>query len=139
MQLKKVVQSLIKGLILTYEASLCFFVPLIVKMDSTSIKVYALLGSRASVCFIDKDCVDRHKLSLISKKHPILVEVIDGRPLVLGDATHKTAPLDIILKGHHSIIAFNVIKSPSNLVVLGLSWLDKYNPVINQKIRRLVF
>jgi hypothetical protein len=131
MQLKKVVQSLIKGLILTYEASLCFFVPLIVKMDSTSIKVYALLGYRASV--------DRHKLSLISKKHPILVEVIDGRPLVLGDATHKTAPLDIILKGHHSIIAFNVIKSPSNLVVLGLSWLDKYNPVINQKIRRLVF
>jgi hypothetical protein len=38
-----------------------------------------------------------------------------------GDVTHKTTPLDIILKGHHSIIAFNAINSPSNLVVQGLS------------------
>jgi hypothetical protein len=54
-------------------------------------------------------------------------------PLVSEDVIHETTPLDIILEGHHNIIAFNVIKSPSNPVVLSLSWLDKYNPVIDWK------
>jgi hypothetical protein len=66
MQLEKVVLSLIKGPILTFEVSLCFIVPLIVKMDSSSIKVHALLDSGASACFMDKD----------------FIEVINGRPLV---------------------------------------------------------
>jgi hypothetical protein len=55
------------------------------------------------------------------------------------DVTHETIILDIVLEGYHSIIAFNVIKSPSNPVVLGLSWLDKYNPTIDWKTRRLAF
>jgi hypothetical protein len=81
-RLEKVAQSLIKGPILTSEASSCFIVPLIVKMDSNCIKVHTLLDSGASICFIDKDFADRHKLPLITNKHHILVEVIDGRPLV---------------------------------------------------------
>jgi hypothetical protein len=89
-------------------------------MDSSSIEVHALLDSGASQCFMNKDFVDHHKLPLATKKHPILVEVIDGRPLISGDITHETIPLDIVIERHHSIIAFNVIKSSSNLVVLGL-------------------
>jgi hypothetical protein len=53
-----------------------------VKMDSTNIKVRALLDSRAYICFIDEDFADRHKLPLVIKKHPISIEVTDGRPLV---------------------------------------------------------
>jgi hypothetical protein len=89
-------------------------------MGSNSIKFHALLDSRAFACFINKDFIDHHKLPLVMKKHPILIEVINGRPLVSGDVTHETISLDIVLEGHHSIIAFNVIKSPSDLVVLGL-------------------
>jgi hypothetical protein len=100
-------------------------------MDSSSIKVRALLDARAFACFIDKDFTDRHKLPLVTKKHPIPVKVIDGRLLVSRDVTHKTTLLDIVLEGHHNIIAFNVIKSPSNPVVLGLFWLHKYNPTID--------
>jgi hypothetical protein len=80
---------------------------------------------------MDKDFVDRHKLPLVTKKHYIPVEIIDGRPLVSEDVTHETTSLDIVLEGYHSIIVFNIIKSSSNPVVLGLSWLDKYNPAIN--------
>jgi hypothetical protein len=138
-QLEKVAQSLIKGPILTSEASPCFTIPLVVKMDSNSIKVHALLDSRTYTCFMDKGFVNRHKLPLVTKKHPILVEVIDGRPLVLGDVTHETTLLDIVIEGHHSIIAFNIIKPLSNPVVLGLSWFDKYNPAINWKTCRLTF
>jgi hypothetical protein len=71
MQLEKVAQSLIKGPILTSEASPCFTIPLIVIMDS-----------EASAYFMDKDFVDRHKLPLVTKKHPISIEIIDGRPQV---------------------------------------------------------
>jgi hypothetical protein len=73
-----------------------------------------------------KDFVDHHKIPLVIKKHPIPVEIIDGRPLVLGDVTHEIIPLNIVIEGHHSIIAFNIIKSALNLVVIGLSWLNKY-------------
>jgi hypothetical protein len=90
-----------------------------------------LLNSEAFTCFINKDFVDRHKLPLVTKKHSIPVEVIDGRPLVSGNVTHETTLLDLILKEHHSIIVFNVIKSPSNPIILDLFWLDKYNSAIN--------
>ena len=48
----------IKGLILTFEASPCFIIPLIIKMNSSSIKVHAILEFGASACFINKDFVD---------------------------------------------------------------------------------
>jgi hypothetical protein len=137
MWLEKVAQFLIKGPILISKASSSFTVPFIIKMNFSSIKVHALLDSGAFACFINKDFVDCHKLPFITKKHPILVEIIDGRSLVLGDITQKTTLYSS--RRHHSIIAFNVIKSPSNLLVLGLSWLHKYNLAIDWKTRRLAF
>jgi hypothetical protein len=89
-------------------------------MDSSSNKVHALLDSRAFACFINKDFAERHKLPLLIKKHLILIEIIDSRPLILGDATHEIILLHIILEGHYSIIAFNIIKSLLNPIVLGL-------------------
>jgi hypothetical protein len=83
-QLDKVTQSLIKGLILISEASPCFTVPVIIKMDSDSIKIHTLLDSRTSTCFMDKNFVDYHKLPFVTRKHPIPIEVIDGRTLVSG-------------------------------------------------------
>jgi hypothetical protein len=88
---------------------------------------------------IDKDFTDHHKLPFITKKHPIPIKVIGGRPLISWDVTHETIPLDIVLERHRSIIAFNVIKSLLNLVVIGFSWLNKYNSIIDWKIGRLAF
>jgi hypothetical protein len=119
-RLEKVIQSLIKGPILTSKAS-CFSVPLIVKLDSSSIKIHALLDSRASTCFMDIDFVDCYKLPFVIKQHLILVKVINGRFLISGDVIHETTPLDIILERYYSIVTFNVIKSLSNPVILGLS------------------
>jgi hypothetical protein len=58
---------------------------------------------------------------------------------MLRDDTHETTPLDIILEGDHSIIAFNAIKLFSNPIVLGHFWLDKYNLAIDWKTRTLIF
>jgi hypothetical protein len=69
MRLEKVAQSSIKGPILTSEVSPCFIVLVIIKIDSNSIKVHALLDFGAFACFMNKDFGDRHKLPLITKKH----------------------------------------------------------------------
>lgn len=127
------------GPILSSEASPCFLIPLKFKFESCSIKAKALLDSGASACFIDKDFAEKYKLPLVCKKCPVKVEVIDGRPLLSGDVIQETKPLDVHIADHISSIIFNVIKSPSNPVVLGLSWLDKYNPSIDWNTRKLTF
>jgi hypothetical protein len=127
------------GPILSFEPSRCFNIPLKIDFHSHSIKVKALLDSGASACFIDKNLVKRHNLLIVLKKSPVAVEVIDGIPLISGDVTHETKPLDIILEGHQSTIVFNIIKSPSNPLVLGLSWLEMINPNIDWKKRKLTY
>ena len=67
------------------------------------------------------------------------VEVIDDRSLASGDVTQETKALDIYIDQHWSTVVFNVIKSPSNPVILGLSWLDRYNPDIDGKKRKVEF
>ncbi len=92
------------GPILSFEPSRCFNIPLKINFHPHSIKVKTLLDSGASACFIDKNLVKRHKLPIVLKKYLVTVEVIDGRPLILRDVIHETKPLDIILKGHRSLL-----------------------------------
>ncbi len=125
--------------ILSSEPSHCFNTLLKIDFHPHNIKVKALLDSRASACFIDKNLVKRHNLPIFPKKYPVTVEVINSRPLILGDVTHKTKPLDIILEGHRSTIVFNIISSPSNPLVLGFSWLEMINPDIDWKKRKLTY
>ena len=125
--------------ILSSKPSTCFTIPLRIKFDNHSIKVSALLDSGASACFIDKNFVERHKLPLVTKKCLVSVEVIDGRSLVSRDVIQETKALDIYIDQHRSIVVFNVIKSSSNPVILGLSWLNRYNPDIDLKKRRVEF
>ena len=136
MWLTNIAQSI--GPILSSEPSSYFTIPLIVQYKSRSIKVNALLDSGASACLIDEDVMKCHKLPLVAKKCLVSVEVIDGRSFASGDVIHQIQPLDICLHGHHSTIIFNVIQSLSNLVILALSWLDRYNLQVdwsNQKVK----
>ncbi len=96
MRLTNITTSL--GPILSSEPSRCFNIPLIIDSHPHSIKVKALLDSGASACFIDKNLMKLHNLPIVLKKSPVAVEVIDGRPLISGDVTHETKPLDIILE-----------------------------------------
>lgn len=119
------------GPILSFEASSCFNIPLTIKSNSRSIKVSALLDFGASACFINKDFAERHKLPLVIKKIPVFVKVIDSRPLISDDVVQETNPLLISIETHQSNIVFNIIKSPLSPVILGLSWLDRFNPDID--------
>jgi len=103
------------------------------------LRIYALLDSGASACFIDEEFTKRHKIPLVKKPTPVHVEAIDGRALSSGDVTHETKPLEVLFEGHRSTIIFNVIKTPSNPLIVGLSWLEKYNPVVDWKSQSLSF
>jgi hypothetical protein len=88
------------GPILSSKPSRCFNILLKIDFHPHSIKIKALLDSRTFACFIDKIFVKRHNLPIVPKKYLVTVEVIDDRPLISGDVTHETKPLDIILEGH---------------------------------------
>jgi hypothetical protein len=53
-------------------------------------KVTTLLDTRASICLMHKDFAIKHSLELIEKAHPTPVEVIDRRPLALGNVMKET-------------------------------------------------
>jgi hypothetical protein len=66
---------------------------------------------------------------IIMKKITLIaVEVIDGQSLSLGLVTHETKALDITIRTHTSKVAFNVISSSTNPIVIGLSWFILHNP-----------
>jgi hypothetical protein len=58
---------------------------------------------------------------LVKKNTPVVVEVINGQNICLGLVTHETKALDINIEMHTSKVAFNVISSPTNLIIIGLS------------------
>jgi hypothetical protein len=90
-----------------------------------------LLDSSASTCFMDNELVQKYKLALMEKNTPMPVEVIDGQNLSSRPITHETKPLDVTIGSHTSKVLFNVISSPRNLVIIGLSWLVLHNPRVD--------
>jgi hypothetical protein len=61
----------------------------------------------------------------------VLVEVIDDQSPSSKLVTHETKPLDVTIGSHTSKVVFNVISSPRNLVIIGLSWLVPHNPRVD--------
>jgi hypothetical protein len=108
-------------------------------LSSQGLKKFALLDSRACACFLDKKFTRLHKIHIVKKLSLVHVEVIDGQPLSFGNVTHETIPLEVKFGNHSSSIVFNIIRIPSVPVILGLSWLERYNPQIYWKSRNIEF
>jgi len=90
-------------------------------LGSQKIKTYALIDSGGSVCFLDESFAKLYKIQLVQKTKVGHVEVIDGRLLASGSVTYETIPLQTDSTNHSSQIVYNVIHSPSNPIILGLS------------------
>ena len=114
------------------------FTPFVhIKLLNCDIVVEALLDTKASFCVVDKDFAMKHNIVLVRKVHPALVEVIDGRPLALGNVIEETEPSEVILKNHISHIVFNIIQCLSNPIVLGLPWFELHNPSIDWPFQKI--
>jgi hypothetical protein len=107
----------------------CFLLLITIKYDrSMTMEIKTLLDSSAFACFINKELVRWHKMILVEKNTPVVMEIIDGWKFSLRLVTHETKALDITIRIHTSSVAFNVIPSPTNLIVIGLSWFILHNP-----------
>uniref|UniRef100_A0A4W5NN01 ribonuclease H n=1 Tax=Hucho hucho TaxID=62062 RepID=A0A4W5NN01_9TELE len=60
---------------------------------------------------------------------PMDARALDGRST--GEVTHSTVPVQLRFSGNHSETIQFLIASPHVPVVLGLSWLQKHNPMID--------
>jgi hypothetical protein len=75
----------------------------------------------------------------MKKNTLVAMEVINGQSLSLGLVTHETKALDIIIGTHTSKVAFNVISSSTNPIVIGLSWFILHNPLVDWRIKSFHF
>jgi len=87
---------------------------------STTIKTQALFDFGASMCFVDKELVQQHKLTLVKKITPIGIEIINDHNLSSRPMTHETKVLEITIRSHSNKVMFNVILSLKNPMMIGL-------------------
>ena len=67
------------------------------------------------------------------------MEAIDGHHLSSGDIIEETTLLATSIENHTSHISYNIIHLPSTPVILGLSWLERFNPNIDWSNRNIIF
>jgi hypothetical protein len=126
-----------KGFFVSSDPMPCFTFLVHIKTLDCEFSSEALLDTRASTCFMDKDFALKHSLELIGKAHPAPVKVIIGRLLALGNVMEETQPLEVMLGDQVSHVVFNIIQCPTNPVVLGLLWFELHNPNIDWSLRRI--
>jgi hypothetical protein len=90
-------------------------------------------------CFIDKDLMRQYELALMKKCTQVRIEVIEGRRLSWRLVTHETKPLNITIGFHTSKVVFNIISSPKNSIIIGLSWFTLHNPWMDWHMRSFHF
>ena len=101
---------------------------LILPQGSQSLSVLIDSGSDASL--IDDETVRRLGISRIPLPKPVSVKALDGR--FIGNVTHKTEPLRLLLSGnHHETLQFHIFHSPDLPLVLGYPWLRRHNPQLD--------
>lgn len=64
--------------------------------------------------------LSKNKIFLVKKIKLIHIKVIDGHSLSFGDITYKTIPVEVAPSSHNILVIFNMIKSPSNSIILEL-------------------
>uniref|UniRef100_A0A8C5MEV2 Gypsy retrotransposon integrase-like protein 1 n=1 Tax=Leptobrachium leishanense TaxID=445787 RepID=A0A8C5MEV2_9ANUR len=121
-------------------ASTHLTVPMSFQWNDQLKTVPAMIDSGASGCFIDIALASTLKIPLVSKKQPIVVQLLDGSPLKTGPVSQETIPLEVSIgTTHREMLSFDVVGSPIFPVILGLPWLRKHNPVIDWQHGTLSF
>jgi hypothetical protein len=88
---------------------------------------------------LDEEFTRLHKIPIVKELSLVHVEIIDRRPLSSENVTYKTILLEVKFGNYSSSIVFNIIRIPLAPIILGLSWLERYNPQINWKSRNIEF
>ncbi|KAK3545759.1 hypothetical protein QTP70_011613 [Hemibagrus guttatus] len=107
-------------------------VPVSVHYGNQSVPVSALIDSGAAVNLIDQALVEELHSSTFPCTPPLRITAINSQPIGGGYLTHQTALLELrVGLFHWETLAFYVILSPANPLILGFPWLRQHNPHIS--------
>lgn len=91
--------------------------------------VTAIIDSGACSCFIDLNSAYQQLIPLRPRAQGLSIFLADGSCIKSGLVTQETPPLPVITStDHKELLSLDVIASPLLSVILGLAWLQAYNP-----------
>ena len=120
-------------------SSTSFTLPVDLQFGSITLQTMALLDSWAKFCFMDILFTRTQGIPVVRNTIPIPVEVIDGPSLSSSAIKEATIPLILRVGCHQEEAIFNLIASPRHPIILGLSWLEKHNLVVDWHTRSIDF
>jgi len=101
------------------------------KVDThEGITVKVLLDSSAIGIFMDKKMVTRHRFRLQRLERPVIIRNIDGTNNSGGAITHQIK-VNVYYKNHIERMKIDIYDLERTDVILGMLWLQAYNPEIN--------
>ena len=101
------------------------------KVDThEGIIVKVLLDSSAIGIFMDKKMVTRHRFRLQRLERPVIIRNIDGTNNSGGAITHQIK-VNVYYKNHIERMKIDIYDLERTDVILGMLWLQAYNPEIN--------
>jgi len=101
------------------------------KVDTyEGITVKALLDSGVTGMFMGKKMVAKYRFRLQKLERPIAVRNVDGTDNSGGAITHQVE-VNMYYKGHVERIRMDVCDLGKTDVILGMPWLQAYNPEID--------
>ena len=88
------------------------------------------IDSGADACIIDEELAHQLGLGRVPLPQPVPARALDGH--ILGNVTHQTSPVHLLLSGnHHETIQFHILSSLRLPLILGYPWLRLHNPHID--------
>ena len=102
------------------------------------VDVKALLDSGATGMFIDKKFAEGNRIAMWSLDKPIQVYNVDGTLNQGGSITYEVT-LMMSHKGHKEKVVFKVCDLGKSTVIIGYTWLQKHNSMIDWKTDGIKF
>ena len=95
-----------------------------------SVMINAMVDSRATENFIDKEICQNHGVNAVKSNYPREIYLADGKPSAMRPVTHMTeVPKDI--SNYRELATFQVENLGHHEVILGMPWLREHNCTID--------
>ena len=98
-----------------------------------------LVDSRATRNYISPAAIKRMGLPHKQKKNPYPLVTISGDPILYGNGMihFETGPVKIEIKRQKVVVSFDVLLLGKDKAVLGISFLQEFNPKIDWIIKEV--
>ena len=98
------------------------------------IPVTFLIDSGATECFVSTRVVRDHNMKICKKKEKLKIFLADSSVKNTSQCLHN---IYVDLGDHVEFLNFFILELPKYDVILGKSWLDRWNPVVDWKKNRV--